>query len=577
MKLLRIFHPDFTFFLLFLVILAFVFRSLLLNFSTDLPDWRDYALVIWIIYENIQHIISLDFSNFFNSNAFYPNPYTLLFADTFLPQSIIVLPFFAVSKNLILSFNLVFILTFILNYLSNFIFWKLLFKKDYLAFSGAIFVVFSPFFHLELSHFQMMSYWPFFFSLYFLFQPTDQRRYLNSILAGIFLSLQFLAGVYLSIYLLTTIMIFYLIKFFDKKYLKKTLISVFVVLITFFLICGVFIKGYFDMKSYYHIQRDLKEYVVYSASLSDYIFTSSINSLLYNSKILDKWNSFDKNGWGGHASFPGIGLFFLGALGIFIFTKDKKTISLILKLDKQKAFFLLITLTGFVFSLGPRLNFNGTYAHIPLPFTVALKLIPIFESVRVSARWYFLFIFGLTFFALIGLQKYSQNKHKNLVLIGCFLIFVLELIPFNLKTESQNYIDGRSQILKKLCADKKQVVLELPVTHLDADINIADGLSYITKTQLASTYHKCYLVNGYSGYDLPENLDLANKLNQAIDNNDSVQFLSELRRRNINIVKFNPNHFIPLRQPNLDKFLQSLDKTNELRKIDTTIYSINAN
>lgn len=565
------------FFLIFLGLLLFVFRSLIFNLSVNLIDWRDYSLMVWIFFQNISKILSLNFQNYFNTTGFYPHPYSLLFSDLLLPQSIIALPFYAFSKNLILSFNIVFILTFILNYISSFLFWRLIFKKDYLAFFGSLLIVFSPFFHIELSHFQMMSYWPFFYTLYFLFQPINNKKFLNPILAGIFLSLQFLASVYLSIYLLTTIGIFYLVKLLDRKNFRAIFTGFSIILITFLLICGVFIKGYFDMKSYYHIQRDLKEYVTYSASLSDYIFTTSINSVIHKSGAMQRWNFADKSGWGGQASFPGFLVFFLSLSGLFLFTQNKKTISLILNLDKQQAFFFIITLTGFIFSLGPRLIFNGTYAHIPLPFTLALKFMPLFESTRVSARWSFLFYFGLIFFALTGLNKVINNKYKNIFLASCFIIFTLEYIPFNITTSAQSYTDDRDNILKSLCQNQKQAVLELPVTHLDADTNIADGLSYITKTQLASTYHNCYLVNGYSGYDLPENFDLAAKLDQAIDSEDLKQFIYELKNRNINLVKFNPDHFIPLRQPSLDKFLQNLDKTNELKKIDTTIYLVPPN
>src|SRR5688572_16573580 len=102
------------YFTLFLVIFVFTFKSLIANISTDLPDWLDYALVNWIITENIQKIQSLNFANFFDTRAFYPHKNTLFFADTFLPQTLLGLPFSLFTKNIVLVFNIIFIQTFIL-------------------------------------------------------------------------------------------------------------------------------------------------------------------------------------------------------------------------------------------------------------------------------------------------------------------------------------------------------------------------------------------------------------------------------------------------------------------------------
>lgn len=67
------------YFLLFGLIFIFVFRNLLVNFKTDLILNGDYLFIIWQMYRNINKILKLDFANFFETNAFYPNKLTLLF------------------------------------------------------------------------------------------------------------------------------------------------------------------------------------------------------------------------------------------------------------------------------------------------------------------------------------------------------------------------------------------------------------------------------------------------------------------------------------------------------------------
>lgn len=568
-------RQKFFLFTIFLITFLFVFRSLLANLDLALVDWRDYALMVWITFQNMNNVLTLNFQNYFETNSFYPHHYSLLFSDLLLPQSILSLPFYLITKNLILSFNIVFIITFILNYVSSFLFWKQVFKKDLLAFFGSLLIIFSPFFHLENSHFQMMSYWPFFFSLYFLLKAFESRKYIYLILAGLFIAIQFTASVYLSVYLLTMTILYFIFRIIDIKSVRQLITSALLVFITFFFFSGIFIKGYFDMKKEYNIKRDLSEYITYSAHLSDYLFTSSINSVFHKSSIMKKWNSFDKNGWGGHSSSPGFLILTLFLVGLFAFFKVKKQISLSILLDRQKGFFLAVMLLGFIFSLGPRLNFNGQYAYIPMPYTLALKFFPLVEATRVPARWSFLFFLGLIFFALLGLNKLTQNKYKNYIFGMCFLIFVLEYIPLDLKASIQNYTDERTTILKELCVINKEVVLEIPVTHLSADTNIADGLSYITKTQLASTEHGCFIINGYSGYDLKENFELSDRIDKAIETNNVEQFINELRQENITIVKFNSDHFNPTKQAGLDTFLKLLEEARGLRKIDTTIFAVN--
>lgn len=562
-------------FLGFLLIFSFVFRSLLANLASGLIDWRDYALMVWIIFQHIDKIIHFNFVNYFDTTSFYPNQYSLLFSDLLLPQAILTLPFYLITKNLILSFNFVFILTFILNYISSFLFWKQIFKNDLLAFFGSLLLIFSPFFHLEYSHFQMMSYWPFLFSLYFLLKAEDSKKYIHSFIAGIFLSVQFLASVYLSVYLITCIVVAFLMRIFNRKELKYNLISGLIIILTLASICGIFIKGYVDMRQEYHVNRDIKEYITYSANLTDYIFTRPIDSLIHNSPLINKWDAVNKSSWNGQAAFPGFLIFILSLIGLFIYKRERKSLSVILNLDRQKALFLIITVVGLTFSLGPRLVFNGTYSHIPLPYTIALEYFPFFESTRVPARWSFLFYFGLIFFALIGLSKITSNKFKNYIFGICFVIFILEYIPLNIKASTENYFDDRDLLLQNVCSREKQLLLELPVTHMDAEDDIASGLSYITKAQLASTQHRCFIFNGYSGYDLPSIIELSGIMNQVIDSGDTQRFYNELRSRNIDMVKFNPDRFPTSRQESLQLFFNKLSRQEKIEEIQGTIYKIN--
>lgn len=562
---------------LYIVILSIVFRNLIFNISTSLLDWRDYAFYTWQMFQNITHIANLDFVNFFETNAFYPHKLTLFFIDTMLPQSIIFLPYYYLTKNLIFTLNLTLITTFLLNFLSLFLFWKKIFKRELIAFLGSLFIIFSPFFHAELGHFTVMSYWPFFFGLYFLFNRSGKRKR-DYIYAGLFLSIQFLASIYLGIFMMVTILILFVSKYFFKDIRakpKQILLSLLLIFAVFASTSGIFIKGYFDMKHMYQAKRDIREYIGYSANLSDYLFTTTINSLLHQSLIMNLWNKFDKNR-GAHGSFPGFLIFTTAMLALFKISKSNQSLSIKIDVNREKSFFLILIILGLLFSLGPRLNFNGNYAYITLPYYPLIKFVPGAEALRALVRWNFLFFFGLTYFSLITINKLINGRYYKYFLILIFLIFILEYIPFNIRSEKLSYLTNDDQILKKICSKEKKVLLELPVTHLNAASNIRDGLQYLAATvQLASAYHGCFLINGYSGYDLPDNFILASTLDEYIKHQQAEEFIQELRRKRVDIVKINQSYFIKELKPSLNSFINAIATKNGVEAISPDLFRLN--
>lgn len=561
-----------VFLIFFLILFCIVFRDLLLNINSNLIDWFDYPVVTWVINQDITKLISLNFNNFFDTNIYYPHKYTLLFADILLPQAIFGLLFFVFTKNPILTLNISFILTFILNFTSTYIFWKRIFNNNLVAFLGSLFFIFSPFFYLELGHFQMLSYWPFFFTLYFLFKQEEKYDLQKSILIGLGITIQFLASVYLSVFLIFSILIYYLVKFAPPKHPKVILYKLFIIFFIFFLTSGVFVKGYIDMRNTYHVKRDMKEYITNSADLSDYLFTGSISSIIHKSSIMKSWNKLNNTGTG---LFPGFLITTLAVFALFKIHKAKQSIFISLELSRQKVYFLILIIIGLIFSFGPRLSFNGNYANIPLPYNLLLKYIPLLEAIRVVIRWSFLFFFGLTYFSLISLNRLANKSYYKISFLLVFTIFVLEYIPFDLQTTKNTYITPDYQTLKDMCSKDKRVLIELPLTHLNAAPNIREGLKYIATLELSSTYHQCNLINGYSGYDLPENFILANNLDEYIKNQQPSEFIAELKKRNINFLKINQQYFIKEVKPFVNTFKNVLTTQSGVEKISPNLFRIN--
>lgn len=561
------------FFILFLGLLFVTYKTLILNLGSHLPDWFDYPYIVWVMNQNIEKFQDLNFLNFFDTNAFHPHPYSLLFSDTLIPQSLISLPISFFSKNVILVFNLTFLVILVLNYLSSFVFWKSLFKNPWLGFLGTIFFFYSPYFHIQKSHFQMLFYWPIFLVFYLLFRNNKPRIFVP-ILVGILLTIQFLGSVYLAVFLLTMVILFYGVdSIFNKNNFSKNLKSIVIIFSFFLLTSGIFIKGYLEMKSYYGIDRPIQEFIQYSAHLSDYLFTTPVNSLLHNTKIINIWNSFDKNYIGGKASFPGFLLFTTTVLGLFVLNLRKK-IELKILFSNVSLFFLVTSIAGFVFSLGPRLNFNGVYAYIPLPYNLLMKLVPFLESVRAPSRWSFLFYFGLVYFSLSFTQKYFLKLNNKFVFGLLFSLFFLEYVPISLQTHSETYLKQNHSILREICHEKKFTVLEVPITHFDGRGGIVNGLNNVTKNLLASTHHRCNLVNGYGGYDLPALLSFKDKFYVSLNKGEVDKFLDLLLENNVDVLNLDEEKLDAESFENFQKIKPMIENNKRVKTLGTNLFLI---
>lgn len=540
---------------LFILLFGFAFRSLIFNISTNLIDWRDYAFVTWVINQNITHLRALDLQNLFNLSAFYPYTNTIFLSDTFISQSIISLPFSFFTKNPVLIFNAVFFITFLLNYLSAYLLFNKIFKNRTLSFVGSIAMIFSPFFFTEIGHFQMQSYWPYLLILCKLFD-TDKKYIKDGILIGILISIQFLSSVYLAFFGLVSLSIYFLIQIYKVGNYKITVSKFILIVLTFLLFDGVFIKGYLDARKNFAINRNLSEYIVYSAKITDYLFPRQ-TGIFYQNAIVEKWQSYNHRPFGEPAIFPGLVLSSLAILGLIKIQKSKKDFSLHFSVEKIDLFFLSLIIVGFLFSLG--------YPYLPF-----VKYIPLFDTIRGTSRWSFLLYTGIIYFAVSFLSKIRPGK----MLLLLSILLILDVFPVTVATYKNTYISEDDNVLKNICAAQKTVVLEIPVTHFDSGTNIVEGLTYITKRLLATTYNHCTLVNGYSGYDLPSIQKIKDNLIASTQSQDPNGFIITVRSTGANYISINPEVIPEKLYPQLDKIITILTKTGKLKYIGAEVYQV---
>jgi hypothetical protein len=560
----KIFDQPAAPFIFLTVITASLFAQTFQYINSSLVDWRDHAFIVWVMSQNVSHMQELDFANFFNTNAYYPHTGTLFLSDLLIPQSMLMLPFVYILKDLIASFNIVLFLTVLFNTFASYLFWNRVFGKKMLAFAGSLLTAFSPFFHYNVYHFQMISFWPFFLSLYFLYGGHKNRR--KYLLAGAFLSVQFLASAYLGVFLIAVTVLYLVLELFlskDITYVKNLLI----VIAIFIVIDGLFVVGYLNARQSLGVHTNYHEYVAYSAHLADYLFSNGVNSIIHNLNIVEFWNSFSKHS----GATPGFTLVVL-SLATLVKTKRNGSLFVGISVSKSEVFFLLLIIIGFMFSLGPRLQFNGSYEAIPLPYHFAVKYVPLVNSIRAPARWSFLVYLGLTYFAL---KFMSKIKSKNLFALIIFFIF-LEYLPVGgIPSERGEYLRPKDFVLAAQCSSDPKVVLEIPVTHFDAgQTSIVEGLTYITKTELASTYHKCILVNGYSGFDLPSIQNVKENIITSLEEEDAELFYSTIENTRAELLVVNKEYMLREVKNKIDPILEILIEQNRIASVSSDVYDI---
>lgn len=521
----------------------FVFRSLLSNITTHLLDWDDYPYYVWTITEQANNLRSLQIFSLGEGKIFYPHNDVLFFSDLLLPQALIASLLLSLTQNFILIFNILFIITIGLNIISSIFFWKRLTTDSLSLFFLSLVTVFSPFIFVQLGHFQMINIWPLLLSLGLLFDQLNKPRLSRAFIIGLLLTLQFTMSVYLAVFLLWIIMVWYgvtiLLKIVNQEHIstqvKQLLSTVSIFSVTIFPL----LWKYIETQRNHQIFRSYGEYAFYAAHLTDYLFYQTKPYKSVMADFLSGWNKFNQHKLGESATWPGISLTILSITGLFQAKFGKKVQQISIHLSHRDVIFFIILVSGFIFSLGPRLNVNGVFTNIPLPYHVVLKILPLVEPVRATGRWSLLFYLGLSYFAVKGVQKIKKQQLQKVILCSLSVIYVLEIIPTDINTRSENYYSlSQYASIEYACKPEAKVLLEYPMNK-QLDNDNSDRLPYKTQMMLTSLHHNCYLVNGYSGFVPKEIEQYEQQLELAFLQDDYLKISELLDKKQVSVIKLN--------------------------------------
>jgi hypothetical protein len=132
--------------------------------TRDLPaDFGDPLLNSWILAWDADHLLRAlgghlqAIREYWNANIYYPHPLALAYSEHLTAQAVMILPVYAIARNPILAYNVLFLLTFVLSAIGMFLFVRDLTGSDGAAFLAGLAFGFAPYRFGTLPHVQVLS------------------------------------------------------------------------------------------------------------------------------------------------------------------------------------------------------------------------------------------------------------------------------------------------------------------------------------------------------------------------------------------------------------------------------------
>ena len=132
--------------------------------ARDLPgDFGDPLLNCWILAWDADHLLRAlggdltALAGYWNANIYYPHPLALAYSDHLTAQALQILPVYAITRNPLFCYNLLFLSTFVLSGLGMFLFARALTGNRAAAFVAGLAYAFAPYRIGSIPHLQVLS------------------------------------------------------------------------------------------------------------------------------------------------------------------------------------------------------------------------------------------------------------------------------------------------------------------------------------------------------------------------------------------------------------------------------------
>ena len=360
------------------------------NLTSQKPYLGSDPILIHAILEWERFALFNDLLSFFDGNFYYLTPGALFFGDLLLGS----LPLYVVAASVLGpdgGFNIVYLSLFVFNGAAMYMLLLRITSNRWASLLGGVIFAFAPVQQFYISNYQMLMSWWTPLMLWFLLGALERRPTRNFAGATLVLLLQFATSIYWGFFALWTFLLFMLVALVWGRFrggraraLRSLAMGGLPVAVVFLSIGLGYLRFYLDWKS----SRSIDHVVYLSATLPNYFEAA------YGREWLRAWKSIDFAVLRPYLISGVSGLVFAGAGVASAVTRSRRRPII--------AVAALVTLTAFLFSLGPVFKWHGEPTDVSLPYQFAYDHLPGLQSLRAVERWVLASHFGLSVLAGIG-------------------------------------------------------------------------------------------------------------------------------------------------------------------------------
>ncbi len=597
---------------LYLLILVGLVVAMAVRYTPNLTgevagEWWDPLLNMWTMAWDTTTLLHAP-THLWQAQILYPNSRSLSFSENLLGEAILFAPFFLLTHNPVLAYNITFYLMFLLCGINMYIMARHYTGRPFAAFVAALIYAFAPYRLGQIDHIHIVAgeWMP--LAFLYLDLSLEQGRWRHWILFALFYLLQLLSSIYYGIFLSYALLAFVLFRYAKPfvaqvrsnkgAYLKSLLsrgMRPAIVLTVMFLFLGILMAPYLASLSQ-GFTRSLDQTTNYSATLTDFGFAVPFNWLYGINDYHGMALPYDSE----HYLFLGLVTIALTASGIILIFRQKLTVirpyvwtGLVVLLFVFGPALHFSTPSGSTFVYAPS-RFVGTTAlplvppNIPLPWMLAYYILPGFAGLRVPARLIGVLLIVLALSSaytvswlqtmvsgkVVAKDKLQTPEERNIsqrrarflrlrriaiqtLLVALPLAILLEALPAFLPVTAVPTGSAIPPVYRWLATHgDQQPIVELPMAGVDRNFETKNEAWY----DYYAIYHAHPIANGWSGYRPP----LTFYMSTLLMNFPSGPSLSIIKQYHIQYVVLHLQFYSPTIAHNL---LAHMESNPDLRRV----------
>jgi len=507
-------------------------------------DLGDSILNMWILSwdcEQFRGILAGHYSHlrhFFDANIFHPAPLTLAYSEHLVPQALQMCPVYAITKNPILCYNLLFLSTFVLSGVGMFLFARELTGNTAAAFVGGLLFAFAPYRIPQSSHLQVLSSQWMPFALYGFRRYFDGGRRRALIGATAAVVAQGLSCGYYLLYFSPFVVAYVLWETWRTGRLKdrRTWMALSTAALAAAVVTAPFVLPYFRVSRELQLSRSLSETTRLSADVYSYA-TASVAERFWGARLSDVFQKAEGElfpgavpvllaliglAWGERAQTerqPGtwrtrtawllcavaiIHIVAVAAVVVFrrltvdlwlfevrlgdatqLLFRAAIAYALALALSRtlraraaafmrSRGFFVLALLAAIWLSLGPSPQVLGRPLDLASPYRFLWNHVPGFEGLRVPARFAMIAVLMLAVLGAFGAAVLGRLRHGAIVLALLAAAFLFEAGADPFVVNGMTPVRGLTTPAARLERPSRAPGIYQAVGRLPPDVVLAD-------------------------------------------------------------------------------------------------------